>query len=184
MLKLCWTITAIFVLIFNSLAQSDVSKSRWKTQDILIDGNDREWTKPLNFYDDKSGLLFAISNDNRNLYMAFGFNNEMKMGKLMNGGWSVTLSSKEKKRKFNASLIFPGVKTGAMPGRRTGEFEKKTSANSFIKDYQSNLQPVLVKGFRNNQTEIHAFKKLNYFLSNCPTFSTILTITSQALAIE
>ena len=155
MKEISLALITIFAFSLNVLAQGDVSKSKWKSQDILIDGNDREWKQPLNFYDDKTGLLFAISNDTRNLYLAFTLKDEMKMRKLMNAGWSVGLSSKEKKKKFKASLVFPGVITAPMANRRPVDFEKKAPGNPFIKDYQSKLKTILAKGFRSNQTEIH-----------------------------
>jgi len=152
--KISWTLVAFLTLTLNGLAQSDVSKARWKSKEIVIDGNDREWTKPLNFYDDKSGLLFAISNDQRNVYFAFTVNDEMKMRKLMSAGWSVELSSKEKDRKFNATLTFPSVKLQGMGKRPGSEFEKKVAGNPVIDSYRLQLQSIAVKGFLSNQTEL------------------------------
>jgi len=152
--KISWTLVALLALTLNGLAQSDVSKARWKSKEIVIDGNDREWTKPLNFYDDKSGLLFAICNDQRNVYFAFTVNDEMKMLKLMSAGWSVELSSKEKDRKFNATLTFPAVKLQGMGKRPGSEFEKKVAGNPLIDSYRLQLQSITVKGFLSNQTEL------------------------------
>jgi len=154
MQKISWTLSALLALTLNGLAQSDVSKARWKSKEIVIDGNDREWTKPLNFYDDKSGLLFAICNDQRNVYFAFTVNDEMKMRKLMSAGWSVELSSKEKDRKFNAILTFPAVKLQGMGKRPGSEFEKKVAGNTVIDSYRLQLQSIAVKGFLSNQTEL------------------------------
>ncbi len=155
MLKFSFGLIAFIALSFNGLAQSDVSKARWNSKEIVIDGNDREWAKPLNFYDDKTGLLFAISNDNQNLYLAFSCNNEFKMRKLMNAGWSVELSSKEKNRKFNATLTFPALKMEGIGVKRPGsEFEKKVPGNPFIKGYQLQLQSVTTKGFLSSPAEV------------------------------
>src|SRR5664279_5403375 len=104
MKKISLVLIALIALFLNSRAQGDVSKARWSQKEILIDGNDKEWTKPLNFYDDKTGLLFAISNDNRNVYFAFSCSDELKMYKMMTSGWSLELSSKEKNKKFNTTI--------------------------------------------------------------------------------
>ncbi|MEI6143819.1 MAG: hypothetical protein WCP85_31360 [Mariniphaga sp.] len=155
MLKFSCGLIAIIALSFNGLAQSDVSKARWNSKQITIDGNDREWVKPLNFYDDKTGLLFAISNDNQNLYLAFSCNNEFKMRKLMNAGWSVELSSKEKNRKFNTMLTFPSVKMEGVGQNRPGnQFEKKLPGNPAITSYSTQIKTIAIKGFQSNQTEI------------------------------
>ena len=152
--KISWTLVAFLAFTLNGWAQSDVSKARWNSKEIVVDGNDREWTKPLNFYDDKSGLLFAICNDKTNVYLAFTVNDEMKMRKLMGAGWSVELSSKEKDRKFNATLSFPGIKIAGIGKRPGSEFEKKVAGNPVIDSYRLQLQSIAVKGFLSNQTEL------------------------------
>ena len=153
--KISLTLVVLLAVTLNGLAQSDVSKARWKSKEIVVDGNDCEWTKPLNFYDDKSGLMFAICNDQNNVYFAFTVNDEMKMRKLMSAGWSVELSSKEKDRKFNATLTFPAVKLQGMGKRPGSEFEKKVPGNPFIEAYRLQIQSVAVKGFLTNRTEVN-----------------------------
>jgi hypothetical protein len=152
--KICLSLFALLAFSLHALAQSDVSKSRWKTKEIVVDGNVHEWTKPLNFYDDKSGLLFAICNDKSNVYFAFTVNDEMKMRKLMSAGWSIELSSKEKDRKFNATLTFPGIRVDGMGKRPGSEFEKKMPGNPVIDSYRLQLQSIATKGFLSNQTEV------------------------------
>jgi len=152
--KISWTLVALFAMTLNGLAQSDVSKARWKSKEIVVDGNDHEWTKPLNFYDDKSGLMFAICNDQRNVYFAFRVKDEMKVRKLMSAGWSVELSSKEKDKKFNATLTFPAVNMAGMNRRPGDQFEKKVAGNPFINAYRLQLQSVAVKGFKSNHSEL------------------------------
>jgi len=155
MYKISLILIVLWTLSFNVLAQSDVSKARWKSKEIVIDGNDREWTKPLNFYDDKTGLLFAICNDNRFLYFAFTCNDEMKMRRLMSAGWSIDLSSKEKNKKFSSTLTFPAIKMEGMGKKRSDyQFEKKVMGNPFITAYQSQLKSVALSGFLSNQTEL------------------------------
>jgi len=150
--KISWTLVVLIAITLNGLAQSDVSKSRWKSTAIIIDGNDKEWIHPLNFYDDKSGLLFAICNDQTNVYLAFTVNDEMKMRKLMSAGWSVELSSKEKNKKFSSSITFPAVKMMEMGNNRPGsQFEKKVAGNPFIDTYKSQLIAIAAKGFLSNR---------------------------------
>jgi hypothetical protein len=154
MKKISLVLIALIALFLNSRAQGDVSKARWSQKEILIDGNDKEWTKPLNFYDDKTGLLFAISNDNRNVYFAFSCSDELKMYKMMTSGWSLELSSKEKNKKFNTTITFPAIKTIGSMKRAGSQFEKKSDGNPLIKAYKQQLQSVLTKGFISNQAEL------------------------------
>jgi hypothetical protein len=155
MKKVIIVLPVFFTLALNLPAQSDVSKARWKTQEIIIDGNDNEWVKPLNFYDDKSGIMFAISNDAQNLYLCFTSTDEYKMRKLMSAGWSIKLTSGEKKKKFSTDLTFPGVNVMGM-GKKgaASNSEKKAVGNNLIRTYRSELPAILTKGFRSNQTEV------------------------------
>ncbi len=154
MKQFSFTFLALIALTFSLSAQSDVSRSRWKTQDIRVDGNDKDWGKPLNFFDSGSGLWYAISNDNQNLYMVFSVSDQMKMRKLIRSGWSIELSSKEKKRKFNAMLSFPAVMMGKgfQPG--TNEMENRAEGNLMIKNYESQMPGLTLKGFLSGQSEL------------------------------
>jgi hypothetical protein len=152
-----------FILVFvaftaftlNLIAQSDVSPARWKTKEIVIDGNDNDWVQPLNFYDDKSGLKFAICNDNQNLYLCFTPNDELKMRKMISAGWAITLSSKEKKKKFSCDLTFPAVNLmGLGTGAAGSNNEKRAFGNNLITTYRSQITAILTKGFISNQSEV------------------------------
>jgi len=144
-----------FALAVNLSAQSDVSKCRFKTGEIRIDGNDKDWAPPLNFYDNNTGLHYAISNDNQNMYLVFTVDNQRKMMKLMKAGWSIELSSKEKKRKFNASLNFPGVEhLGQGYQKGSSERENRAELSLMIKDYESQLPDVSLHGFHSGVSEL------------------------------
>jgi len=149
---------ALFLLIgfMSSLfAQSDVSPSKWKPGEIVIDGVANEWYSPLNFYDDKTGLNYAICNDKDNLYFVFTTPDEIKMRKMMTAGWTIQLISKEKNKKFKASLSFPGVKMAWIGERRdVNPMEKKITENPLVSAYQSGTSTIYAKGFQTNQSEL------------------------------
>ena len=155
MKKLSLAFLLFMGITINLQAQNDVSTSRWKSREIVIDGKVDEWAKPLNFYDNKTGLRFAISNDRSNLFFAFTCNDEMKMRKIMSGGWKVELISKEKHKKFKSMITFPGTKIAWMGDRRAaGSMEKKIKENPFIKDYQDQITVLGIKGFQSNLSEL------------------------------
>lgn len=147
-------------LSLNAFSQGDVSKARWVSSVIKIDGNDKEWDKPLNFYDDNSGLMFAIGNDKENLLLCFTLKDELRMKKLMSAGWTIALSSKEKNKKFKSELSFPGVNVMGMR-RSENNFEKKSVANNLIQTYLLLLPKVSCKGFRSNFTNLTVNSKEN-----------------------
>jgi hypothetical protein len=147
-------LTSMLVSFFalNLSAQADVSKARQITPGIVIDGNDKEWNKPLNFYDDNSGLMFAIGNDKANLYLCFTGTDELKVKKLMSAGWSIELASKEKKNKFKTDLHFPGI--NVMSVRRHDNGYEKKSTNHLIDFYLLQLKTVTAKGFKSKISEL------------------------------
>jgi hypothetical protein len=159
MKKVILILVAFIALNLNLSAQSDVSPARWKSKEIVIDGNYNEWTKPLNFYDDKSGLVFAICNDTQNLYLCFTTKDEMKMRKMMNAGWKVDFNSKEKKKKFKAEIEFPAVNmtgVGMGMGMRKGDNgnDNRSPISSPIEVYRLNLNTLAISGFKSDKTEM------------------------------
>jgi hypothetical protein len=100
-------------------------------------------------------LLFAVCNDTHNLYFCFTTNDELKMRKMMSAGWSVKLSSGEKKKKFTSELTFPGVNVMGIGNKGAGNNnEKKAVSNNLIRTYQSELQGISAKGFKSNLTQV------------------------------
>lgn len=165
-------IIAFLVLTGSLFAQSNIPASRWKNHELIIDGNDRDWDKPINFYNDATGLFFAISNDSSNLYLNFTVSDPEKMMKIINAGWSVNFFAKNKKGKTKGLLVFPATKSDGMkPGKEgrtdlkmTGRSEgspeknmsdKKTAGEEsqiimdtrFVKNYVLNLHSFTATGF-------------------------------------
>ncbi len=92
-------VIAFLVLSGSLFAQSNIPASRWKAHEMIIDGKDQDWDKPINLYNNATGLFFAISNDSVNLYLNFTLADPEKMRKLINSGWSVNFLAKNRKGK-------------------------------------------------------------------------------------
>lgn len=159
MKRLVLTLIVLATFISKLSAQGDITKGRWIANEMIIDGNANEWVKPLNCYDDKTGLLFAVGNDRDNLYLCFTCEDEMKMRKMMNAGWKIGFISKEKKKKFKTEINFPavnmaGVGMGIGFRRGTGGEGNGLAIDNPINIYRLNLGMLPVKGFTSNKTEI------------------------------
>ena len=133
-------------------SQGDVSKARWNSSPVTIDGNDNEWRKPLNFYDNATGIMYAIGNDKDNLYLCLTINDEMRMKKLMSAGWTIGLSSKEKKKKFKSEIKFPGVNVMGIK-KVKNNLEKEKVSDNFIQFYRLQMTKVSCKGLKSNISE-------------------------------
>jgi filamentous hemagglutinin family protein len=144
------TSCCIFILFFtlHLAAQDDITQAKWQPANIITDGNNSEWHKPLNLYDAITGLLFTITNDSTHIYLCFTDNDERKVIKLMKAGWSVELLSKEKNKRFDAFVVFPAVQMINAPGRDEGiaNNEQPDFKNDVVL-YKLNQQTVKTKGF-------------------------------------
>ena len=134
-------------------AQADVSKARWISTSLKVDGSDKEWTKPLNFYDDATGLMFAIGNDRENLYLCFTMKEELRMKKLMSAGWNIELNSKEKQKKYKATISFPAINVIGIR-RNENNLEVKSKGNELVKAYRLLFTKITCKGFLSNVAEV------------------------------
>jgi hypothetical protein len=144
--KISLVLFALFVLILNGRAQDNIAKAMWNSEHIIIDGNDWEWPKPLNFHDDKAGLQYAIRNDYQKVYFVFKCDDERKIQKMVSAGWSVNLSSNDMTKRMNATIIFPGIKR-----KIAGQ---NIDANLLIKSYLSDIKAPLTMGFRSDQKDL------------------------------
>ena len=143
-------IVPLFMLMLGASAQQDVSQAFLQTKTVSIDGISSEWQKPFNLYDGSTGLLFTISNDSTNLYFCFTANDETKARKMMRAGWAITLSSKEKNKKVNASIVF--AKRQMMEGENKmnheGNWHKHGSFTEIVNNYKLQLTAITASGFK------------------------------------
>ncbi|MGQ8338948.1 hypothetical protein ACUNWD_20485 [Sunxiuqinia sp. A32] len=155
MKKFGLVMVGLVVLMGHVQAQSDGSQARWQAKPVVVDGNDQEWAKPLNFYDSASGLLYAISNSSDQLYLTFTVRDMLKMRKMMTAGWTMQLIAKDKKNKIKASLIFPAANMERMGDRgqdpMSGSLVKE---NPMIRNYGLQLGAVQVNGFQTDKSEV------------------------------
>ncbi|MBN2757291.1 MAG: hypothetical protein JXR51_08955, partial [Bacteroidales bacterium] len=107
-LKYFYLALVILFSLSDIYGQKLISKSKWKS-DVKIDGKNAEWEKPLNFFNDKTGMMYTISNDSSNLYFCVSVYNKQNFRKIVNAGWSILISSKEKNNKFKAIIDFPPI---------------------------------------------------------------------------
>ncbi|MES2332158.1 MAG: hypothetical protein V4539_21290 [Bacteroidota bacterium] len=92
----------------NSQQSAIAEHILWQKDSLVIDGNDGDWTMPLLYRDEKEGLLFAVSNDNDNLYIRATTHNDATILKILRGGLTVYINSHGVKEESGAAGIsFP-----------------------------------------------------------------------------
>lgn len=127
-------------------AQDDVANAKWPAEQPAIDGLTNDWNKPFNLYDGATGVLFAIANDSNTLYLCITANDETKAAKMMRTGWQLSLSSKEKNKKFSADINFPVMHApeGDVQSPGYGRRNFATLVNSYKMQFNS----VQANGFK------------------------------------
>jgi hypothetical protein len=87
-------IPAIGIIVFlSSCGTSGNTSSKqvgtWQQTPVVIDGKNNDWPAPYPFYDYKSHLSYAISNDKDNLYITVEAGDQITMTKLLRQGFVV-----------------------------------------------------------------------------------------------
>ncbi len=139
-------------------AQDDISKSVWRSKEIKIDGIHNDWNIPLSFYNKIIGMKFDISNNSSHLFLFLMTNEPMKINKLINSGMLIQISSKEKGRKFSASINIPGVQFESEVNQK--DPNEKKSSNEFlllVSKYKLQLPGIKTKGFKTKNGDLPLF---------------------------
>lgn len=90
---------------------------KWQGTEVLVDGDASDWSVPLQFYDSKSKLNYAISNDGGNLYFAFRLTEMDVINQFNFGGITIELDTLPGKS-LSHMLKYP---SGGRPMPKMGE---------------------------------------------------------------
>lgn len=107
MKKTSFLIAGVFAFCLNSAAQTKQEPLTSEfINSIVIDGNDSDWEAAVSLFDESSGLMYSIANDNDNMYILVKATAEAAMTKFTMGGVEVWLSA-DGKDKRNTGIKYP-----------------------------------------------------------------------------
>jgi len=92
--------------VFTSCLHKMYDALDWQSKKVTVDGKIPEWSNPLRFYDYKSKINYAITNDRKNLYLAMKISDEVLKAKIIRGGMEFRIDTLGKKS-FPIAFIFP-----------------------------------------------------------------------------
>jgi hypothetical protein len=162
LMKYYFCIILIAGVFDHLLAQSDVATAKWMAQPVIIDGENTEWGRSLNFYDEDTKLSFALGSDSNNIYLCFESENGPNQMKIMRAGMNIELSTKGK-NKHEVFIAYPlpqkeqePVTTGTdSSNNNTSSFTHQVhDAASFKTNYLTKHAVMQVKGFASANGEI------------------------------
>src|SRR5664279_5403126 len=100
-------ISAIFLIcLFGSCSSKIYDSAGWQSQKVTVDGKINEWSNPLRFYDQETGISYNISNDHYNIYFAVSISNEILQTKILRSGLEIRIDTLGKKS-FGISFKYP-----------------------------------------------------------------------------
>jgi hypothetical protein len=100
-------IPAILVAcLLSSCSEKIYNSSSWQSNKVTVDGYIHEWSNPLRFYDQETGISYAISNDHYNLYLCCSISNELLQIKILRAGLEFGIDTLGKKS-FAVSMKYP-----------------------------------------------------------------------------
>jgi hypothetical protein len=100
-------ISAIFsICLFVSCTSKIYDSAGWQSKKVTIDGKINEWSNPLRFYDQETGISYNISNDRNNIYFAASISNEFLQTKILRSGLEFRIDTLGKKS-FGVSIKYP-----------------------------------------------------------------------------
>lgn len=96
--------------------------SNWRTQNLVIDGNDSDWGNTLTMYD-KLNALVGVENDDKYLYLCLVTTDQQLENKILRMGltiWFDKTGSNDKKFGVKYPIGFSGMQRPNTPGENTG----------------------------------------------------------------
>jgi hypothetical protein len=104
------------LVLFISCTNKIEYSSDFQTRQVRIDGKTPQWSAPLRFYDEKTGINYTITNDHNNLYLCCCISNELLQIKILRAGLEFAIDTLGKKS-FPVRIKYPlggDVKTEPM----------------------------------------------------------------------
>ncbi len=94
------------ICFFISCTNKIYDSSNWQNKRVTIDGKISEWSNPLRFYDQETGISYNISNDHYNLYFVCSISYEFLQTKILRSGLEFRIDTLGKKS-FAVGFKYP-----------------------------------------------------------------------------
>ena len=116
-----WLSLVFAALAFTLTGCGDQNiSSKWRTQNLTIDGNDSDWGNSLTFYD-KLNALVGVENDDKFLYLCLVTTDQQLQSKILRMGltvWFDKTGNNDKKFGIKFPLGFSGMNRQNFTGER------------------------------------------------------------------
>jgi len=158
----------IVVCMFASCTGKVYYSATWQSKPVTVDGLLPEWSNPLRFYDQETGISYSISNDKANLYLVCSVANEFMQTKILRSGLEFGIDTLGKKS-FKVAIKYPIANLSDHEMRANHEMQSKSDSN--IKPDRSSFKLKLLSEAR--EIQLVGFKpSLGMIISLSPPSNT------------
>lgn len=186
MRTLCFTLLCLAGLASVSFATKNVLPYK---KDVVVDGINKEWASPLPQYDKKTGLNFAVANNERNLYIIVRVPDDAVQKQIMQNGMEIWINRDGKKEK-TTGVTFPIAPNQPEQQKMKKMRENNTQASRPPSDEKRENRPPAEK--RGGLHRLPAELKLTGFLiengrqrcRECPVRASLSQDSSHCLIYE
>lgn len=153
-MKQLFSILILILTAIDSQGQDYRSPSVWQ-EGIVVDGLNTEWQHPFKLHNKSAGLSFSIANDSSHLYLCFETREPLYVVKMLRAGWSLQISSKERKRRFNTSIVFDPMYIELEPKHDYVEQKdkKEPTFDNWLDDYKLESNTYTTQGLKHYQKQ-------------------------------
>jgi hypothetical protein len=127
--------------VYAQQRDPDADVNVWAAKPVIVDGNSAEWNEPLNNYNTDTKLAFALSNDEKELYIIIESLDEFTTRKVLAGGLTLNINTSGKK-KDGIKINFLGMNQPPNPGMHRDSISHEGQ-------YSTAVNEVQVSGFKN-----------------------------------
>lgn len=153
-MKQLFSIVIFIVISISSQGQDYRSPTLWQDE-VVVDGSNAEWQQPFKLHNKSAGLSFSIANDSSHLYLCFETREPLYVVKMLRAGWSLQLSSKERKRRFNTGIVFDPMYIELEPKHDYVERKEKKGPTfeNWLDDYALESNTYTTQGLKHYKKE-------------------------------
>ena len=121
--KFLLPLLAFSVILHSSCSHKLAPEGNYQATPVVADGKINDWKLPLRFSNSDYTLQYAVTNDNKNLYICVISKDPITVQRIMKEGMNVYLDPKGAKNK-EISIVFP-VRKAADPARSRNRYNSQ-----------------------------------------------------------
>lgn len=142
-------ISSIAVVFTACSSSAPIMQCNYQSAPVTVDGRAREWSIPLQYYDEKTKLNFTITNDDTCLYYCFRITDDREEMRVLRAGMQIWIDTTGKnQRQVGIEFPFQELKEGAENNGKKGNGPPDTIGHQKRLTFATPQKEMRVTGFK------------------------------------